>query len=225
MANGDIAAAAGIPKVDATDDRRLGYDEINRALDLIVTTRAALLAGDGLVPIIPASVAGPGITMDAAGRITITNGTTAFSSVNGCFTPAFANYRLIIRVLNRSAITDLQLRLRAAGTDHAGTYSSQRGWNYGPSGAAPVSNQKLSDTSWPIDAEGVAPALSTLDIVGPRLAEGTMATGTFSMAGAAMGAGHIGLFHNQNTGYDGLSLAAAAAGATYSLRLRIFGYN
>lgn len=37
MANGDIAAAAGIPVVPATGKVKMGYDEINRALDLIVT--------------------------------------------------------------------------------------------------------------------------------------------------------------------------------------------
>jgi hypothetical protein len=37
MANGDIAAAAGIPKVPPTALVKLGYDEINRALDVIVT--------------------------------------------------------------------------------------------------------------------------------------------------------------------------------------------
>lgn len=35
MANGDLAASIGIPTVAATDDKRLGYDEINRALDVI----------------------------------------------------------------------------------------------------------------------------------------------------------------------------------------------
>lgn len=32
---GELAASIGIPTVSATDDKRLGYDEINRALDVI----------------------------------------------------------------------------------------------------------------------------------------------------------------------------------------------
>lgn len=35
MANGDIAASIGIPTLAATDDKRDGWDEINRALDVI----------------------------------------------------------------------------------------------------------------------------------------------------------------------------------------------
>ena len=35
MANGDLAASIGITILAGTDDKRLGYSEINRALDLI----------------------------------------------------------------------------------------------------------------------------------------------------------------------------------------------
>lgn len=58
MANGDIAAAAGIPKVDSTDDRRMGYDEINRALDqIVIRTRpkAVFKVSRGATQIVPAA--------------------------------------------------------------------------------------------------------------------------------------------------------------------------
>lgn len=42
MANGDIAADAGLPVVPATAKLNLGYDEINRTRDLIVTQTEGL---------------------------------------------------------------------------------------------------------------------------------------------------------------------------------------
>ncbi len=59
MANGDRAAAAGIEIVAPTDDLRNGYDEINRALDLIVEERTRSR---------PVSAGGTGGTTQAAAR-------------------------------------------------------------------------------------------------------------------------------------------------------------
>ena len=37
MANGDIAAGAGLPTVPGTASRSLGYDDINLTRDIVVT--------------------------------------------------------------------------------------------------------------------------------------------------------------------------------------------
>lgn len=37
MANGDDAAAAGMPTLDGAEDKRMGWDEINKTRDLIAT--------------------------------------------------------------------------------------------------------------------------------------------------------------------------------------------
>lgn len=37
MANGDIAASIGLPTVAATDDIKMGYDDINQVSDAIAT--------------------------------------------------------------------------------------------------------------------------------------------------------------------------------------------
>lgn len=44
MANGDIAAAAGLPVVAPTADIRLGYDEINKTRDQLVQRTPATYA-------------------------------------------------------------------------------------------------------------------------------------------------------------------------------------
>lgn len=48
MATGDAATAAGFPLVAATDDKRLGYDEINKTRDLLAAEQTARIAADNL---------------------------------------------------------------------------------------------------------------------------------------------------------------------------------
>lgn len=45
MANGDIAAAAGLAVVAGTADRRMGYDEINKTRDYVANEMAARTSG------------------------------------------------------------------------------------------------------------------------------------------------------------------------------------
>lgn len=67
MANGDIAAGAGMPIVAATGKVRLGYDEINLSRDLIATYAAR--SG----PLIDIHV-GPSAPAHKSGRIWIKTG-------------------------------------------------------------------------------------------------------------------------------------------------------
>jgi hypothetical protein len=63
MANGDIAAAAGIAIVPPTAKVKMGYDEINRALDTIVTEDNKIKAA-----VVPVAKGGTGSTTAPAAR-------------------------------------------------------------------------------------------------------------------------------------------------------------
>lgn len=183
----------------------------------------------GLVKIIPVSVAGSAnITIAANGDIRITNGdTVGWLSVNGLFSSDFRNYRLMFEVTARSATSDVYMRLRAAGVDRTTPYSSQRMYAYGVTSAGGSSSmgniQNLSIGWWFIDAIGAAKAATSMDILGPALAQTTSAHGTVSAAGSSMGAATIAQFHNDAVAVDGLSFISQTG--TYSLTLSVYGYN
>jgi hypothetical protein len=48
MANGDAAGAKGWDVVPATDDVKVGYDDINYTRDLVAAEQDARIAGDAL---------------------------------------------------------------------------------------------------------------------------------------------------------------------------------
>src|SRR5690606_23793059 len=62
MANGDAAAAAGMDVLTGNEDRRLGYDEINKTRDYIA---------DRTSEVTPIAKGGTGATTAAAARINL----------------------------------------------------------------------------------------------------------------------------------------------------------
>jgi len=73
----------------------------------------------GLKLITPSSVAGSGVSVSASGKVTFTAATSV--SVNGCFDSTYDNYLVVVRYVAASGDPRFQLRLRAAGTDDAGS--------------------------------------------------------------------------------------------------------
>lgn len=78
----------------------------------------------GLVPVVPTSVAVGGGTAtfnSATGKVTATSATTNLS-INGVFSSAYQNY--LIQVMLIGMPTDVNMRLRAAGTDNSSSVYS-----------------------------------------------------------------------------------------------------
>ena len=73
----------------------------------------------GLKLIVPTSVAGSGVSVSATGKVTFTAATTV--SVNGCFTSSYDNYLIVMRMKASSGNPNIQVRMRASGSDATGS--------------------------------------------------------------------------------------------------------
>ena len=91
---------------------------------LVYNGTAWAVQSPGLAPIIPTSVAvGSGTgSVGATGLITFSGVSSV--SINGCFTSAYTNYRVVARYTNASTLSALYCRLRASGTNATNNYDT-----------------------------------------------------------------------------------------------------
>lgn len=198
-------------------------------VDDTLTAEFGALLTPGLVPIVPTSVSGTGVSVDAAGLVTFTAATTASGiNVNGCFTSTYANYRLMWDIPTTSTNLNLTMQLRVAGTSAATAYDRLVNGGTGAI-AAPTMANNLNQTSWQVAAATTAQHHSILELWRPAVAVGTVgflvgsgltnpptAAGTFATQQST-------LFHRTATAYDGFTIAPSTGTCTGTLR--IYGYN
>jgi hypothetical protein len=179
------------------------------------------VTGAGMDLIVPTSVAGTGVTF-SGGQISFTAATEV--SINGCFTSAYDNYRVMLNVTApTSGAIYITGRLRAAGTNAAGAnYTSAYS---GASAAGFQGNYTTGNTSFSIKGNGAleTPMGVVFDITSPALA---VATGIPSLNTFGTLSGNNGMLtfmqrHTLATAYDGISLLIASD--TMSGTLRIYG--
>ena len=97
----------------------------------------------GLRAVVPTSVTvtggGSSGTVGSNGKISF--GSAASLSVNGCFTSAYDNYRIVVTLDSSAASAEFDFRLRAAGTDNSSSnYAWTRTGVAGSSGTAAPSS-------------------------------------------------------------------------------------
>lgn len=171
----------------------------------------------GLVPVVPLSVGGTGVTMATNGKITFTGASIA--QINNCFNADFDSYQIIIDT--SAATSDIFARLRLAGNDIVTTiYSNQR---FVGSATSTVVDQAFNATSWRINSGGQPFNAIVLNIINPSLSINTQAISTFVDSGSSMTTGNIGLFTNSTTNANGISIFPATG--TFTGTIRIYGYN
>lgn len=176
-------------------------------------------AGTALV--VPSSVAGTGVSVSAAGAVTLSGATSA--SVNGVFTGTYDNYRIKGRLSQASASAAPTLVLRAAGTDSTAT-------NYDETldfanTATPASAIFLARANWQLAATVAATDFEIdLEIDSAALAAITLATGhVISYAsGSAPLINMFGGGHRLASSFDGFTLVSTSA---LTGTLRVYGYN
>lgn len=179
---------------------------------------------NGLVVIRPSSTAvtgtGSSATINANGSVTFS--TCATVSLNGVFTSTYDNYLVVMRRSGITANNNLQIRLRASGTDNSGVnYDTQEVEAAGTN----VFWSRASSTYWlggytdPNARGGVA-----ITFYGPFLTQPTAFHST-TVNGLQNGnlisdAGT----HSQSTSYDGVTFIGDV-GYEISGLVTVFGFN
>ena len=175
-------------------------------------------AGAGALALIsPSSIANSG------GSASSTGGTTTFSgvssiSLNGVFSAAYDNYRIVITT-TASGAGEVDFRLRKSGTDLTGAvYTS--GYVYITTVAGPVRANNNSASFAGMGFVGTTNAIVSLDIHGPAKAQPTPLVGVF---GGDPYQGVCGGNIAQSTAYDGFTFYLTAL--TITGTVRVYGYQ
>lgn len=182
----------------------------------------------GMVPIIPSSVqVGSGTSSVSASGVITFSGVNSIA-INGVFSSAYANYRIVYFQDSASTLADIAMRLRQSGSDsstanyyHGGTVIDGNTF-YGNSASA-ANNWYIHTTHTAVAGNGHA-SLS-MDLYSPNIARPT----TFTHMGYAWpGTGYHrfiakGGFHNNPLAYDGFTWYPSSG--TYGGTIRVYGYN
>lgn len=176
----------------------------------------------GLRAVVPTSVTvtGGGSSGTVGTNGTVTFGTAASVSVNGCFSSAFRNYRIVMDY-DASTTLNLDMRLRVAGTDNttANSYSAQV-LNVS---AAAVGAARTTSTLLRVAAANSTSTNSlVIDIVRPFLADSTALTSQALDSSSQSYMTNTSGTHNQDTSYDGFTLIPSTG--TIGGTVTIYGY-
>jgi hypothetical protein len=174
----------------------------------------------GLVPIVPTSVSVGGGTATAGtnGQVTFTSATTSLS-LNGVFSSAYDNYRIVYRATYASAAS-VSARLRIATTDTATNYIFASVFtNTGTAGAS-----STTSTSFGLSITGTTTRNFVADIVSPFIATSTgfIGIGREQNSGANYGIISYGHAQIDSTSFDGITLLNDAA---QTGTVSIYGYT
>lgn len=204
----------------------MGYQLDTNERYLYTGTAWIVLQSSGLVPVVPSSVAGTSVTLNATTGVVSWSGSASTVSVNGCFTSAFTNYLIQWDNTAASATMNVRFRLRAAGTDSTGS-------NYGHeiitgSGGVVSSGTSGTTTSWQCSADTSSTAFGVsgeIRVFNPALAirtrgilDATTFITTASLRRASVAAGH-----DLTTAYNGFTMFPSSG--TWSGTLKVYGYN
>ena len=178
----------------------------------------------GLIPVVPTSV-----TLGGGTATTSTNGQVAFTSattsilLNGVFSSAYKNYKVLFFANSDGADYNLTGRLSVGGSVSSAT-EYRTNWVYAAGGSALAENLAAA-TSFNFTIGSKKQRLVQFDISQPFVATQTYLTGTIfesyanGTSGVPMASGHM---NQAATSYDGIQfLINAAATGTVS----VYGYN
>ena len=174
-------------------------------------------SSSGMDLITPTSVAGTGVSF-SGGLVSFTAATEV--DVNGCFTSAYDHYQVIWDIRSSSASDQLNMRLRASGSNAAtGYYCSLV---YAPFNANSVAGEGTNIGTTIMWAGYLQTAVGNSGIMNVRR-PAVAATTMWSMQGGNYApAGYPGLsggYHTTASAYDGFALIPAAGNITGNVRV------
>ena len=175
----------------------------------------------GLIRVVPTSVSGSGVTVATTGLVTFTSATEI--NVNGCFTSAWRNYRIVCESTGTAGNHIVNLR---DGTTNI-TTGYDRTENLSRNGTT-SSSTSLNGSGWGVMGLSNTLVQWDMEISAPQLAVAT--------TGLSRGGSHSNpavsntsngltlnyLTHRTATAYDGLRLII---GAAQTGTLQVYGYN
>jgi hypothetical protein len=172
----------------------------------------------GLVMVTPTTIANSG------GTASLTNGAVSFSgvssvSLNGCFTSAYDNYRILIRVINSGGSAAILFRLRSSGTDASGSnYNRQL---IDVSGGSFVGASATSQSSGVFSISSTTDsATASGDLYGPQLSVRTVAV---TLGNYDDKIRQQNTTHTLTTSYDGITFIPESG--TITGTIRVYGYR
>jgi hypothetical protein len=178
----------------------------------------------GLVPIVPTSVAvtgaGSSATANAAGQVTFTSCATLL--LNGVFTSAYKNYRIIFEGTG-SANVILNARFATAGT--ANTTSNYNFQKLLVNGTAMVAARATSQTSFTI-TENVNTTYGDIfscDLSNPQATQNTSFSAIGMSTAVSSYINQIGGYFATTTSFDGFQLIPASGAITGTIS--VYGYT
>lgn len=223
--------AQGVWQFGEDDIESLASDLLNLGMDSVSTqfgldrARLDALEGSptpGMFVVAPSSVSGSGVSLDpVTGLITF----TAASSViaDGCYTPAFRNYRHVIDIDGATATATLRFQFRKDGVTDVGAtnYGYRQILDGASAHSGPVAFWRLAP-----DLSAATVGDTVLDVFRPHQARATRGallanTAVSASVGSALTAS---LLHVPAVAQDGCALSLSAA-ATITGTMRIYGYN
>lgn len=166
------------------------------------------LANSGLVYITQATVVGTPTTL----------------TVDGCFTSAYENYRIVIKYATAAAgYPAVYINWRAGGSTAATATYAQMGTGRTSANA----DQSYGSSGQTNAYVGSLPGTMSFDVLSP--ANSAVQTTTYGQSvyydGTNFATRTSGTFHNVTAVYDGFVLSAASSTFTTNLTVRIYGYR
>lgn len=140
-------------------------------------------------------------------------------SINSCFTSTYNNYRITIAG-TASSTANIQIRMRAAGTDATGSDYSSGSLFISTSATAFEAGNSAANIGLIGRWQSGGNAATSIDIFGPELAEDTRAV---SDTGSNTSGYTFFFYHNSASAYDGFSIIAGAGNLTGIIR--VYGYK
>jgi hypothetical protein len=182
----------------------------------------------GLIPIFPASVttSSGSASVDAQGNVTFT-GVTAIS-LNGVFTSAYENYRIMVggNWISNVSGTGTGLRFRAAGVDNTSNlYYGQGLYQTGTGGASPSQWSTGNSFHYLSNLHTTGYGITTIDLFSP--AQPVRTHGIDANQGIASNVGvysHHATLHDSAVSYDGFTIITNSAN-TMTGRVKVYGYR
>jgi microcystin-dependent protein len=178
----------------------------------------------GMILINPTSVTN---ATNTSGAITFSN--VASFSVNGVFSSAYTNYKLIGSIANPAGVPqNAVIRLRASGTDNtSAVYTKIQQYSYPTSGPSRDAYNNLTYAGF-CSMSSTQNAFSG-DIMTPYATMPTygLFLGTFIGSSTSIEAGTFQWTHNANSSFDGFTIGGPGAGGSNNVSgwLRVYAYR